>query len=109
MNLKKANQPTPIPKEWSDPKLVMPHLADELLEWLTRLRGLDQDLAVLQGALDEEPKPGAQTGVSAFRLPERERLLEGITTIRGRLQEIDHDIGGRAHAFKLIAEHLNHG
>jgi len=111
MTMKPADSPspTPIPAEWHDPALVLRHLEDELVTWLSRLRAIEHDLAVIQGALDVEPSPSEQSGVAALGLRDRERLLEGITTVKARPEEVHHDIAGRVQAFRLITEALRRG
>lgn len=107
--MKPADSPAQIPDEWREPRLVLPHLADELGGWLARMRSIEQDLTVVQGALDKEPNPSERNGLAAVRLQEREQLLEWITKIHAELLELNHQVANRLSAYVLIAQDLQRG
>jgi hypothetical protein len=103
---------TPIPAEWRDPKHVMPHLAAEVGDWVTQLRQLDQDLAVVQGALEQAEEIVVATPVGQATGPAPDTtdvLAEWVTSIRAQLAEVTHQLAGRAQTFRLIAEDLKRG
>lgn len=108
MNLKPAD--APIPEEWRDPRRVMPHLADELAGWLVAMRSIEADLTVLEGALDLSDGELHQMRANRpAELLEHVRVMDCIASIHGRLVELNHQVAGRAQAFRLIGEALNHG
>ncbi|HLZ30879.1 MAG TPA: hypothetical protein VKV73_26470, partial [Chloroflexota bacterium] len=67
---------------WNDPREVMPHLAEQCRQWTVALQQLDQDLAVVQGAVD----PGEHLSAIAHEA-RRIQLQEWLTTIRAQLLE----------------------
>lgn len=90
-----AEVPTPIPREWRDPRQVMPHLAAELTDWLNSMRSMEQDLAVVQGALDPNHD---EIDITQVR--------EWVTAINARASELRHQVAGRLQAYLLIAADL---
>jgi len=90
-----------IPAEWNDPHAVMPHLAEQCRQWTIALQQLDQDLAVVQGAVD----PGEHLSAIAHEA-RRIQLQEWLTTIRAQLLELTHQVGNRAQVYQTVAEEL---
>jgi hypothetical protein len=87
-----------IPVEWSDPRIVMPHLVEQVTEWLTAWREIEQDLTVVQGALD-----------SNGEVLDRAHILAMVTSIHARTLELGHQVGQRATSYSLIAQDLRRG
>lgn len=94
MTLNSSSETGALHPEWRDPQQVVPHMAHLLEELQAKLHAVEQDLAVVLGALEPE------TDQRPIDLP---RWIEGI---RGRVLEAESAVGQRAVIYKHLAEEL---
>lgn len=87
---------TQIPDEWSDPHQVLPHVSEQLKRWLAISREIETDLSVVLGGID--PDGADRVGRGTVR--------GWLTSLQGRLHELNHEMGRKATVWDLIAQDL---
>jgi len=84
----------PIPAEWRDPRVVMPHLAELLGRWKVSLDQLEENLSVIDGSLED------------LEEPDRTRLRDWLESVQGQLHELNLHVASRATAYQTVADEL---